>query len=126
MVQAIVAEVDVMLLITGFAGMSTRVVTERISDAFVSPPLIMAFTVKSDVEPGVRPEIASVEAIVGSAGDDTITAPATVAATGVAQTTINSGDSIDGGAGTDTLTLTITGANNNSLTVTTQALGCDQ
>jgi len=58
----------------------------------------------------------SVEAIVGSAGDDTITAPATVATTGAAQTTINSGDSIDGGAGTDTLTLTITGANNNSLT----------
>jgi len=58
----------------------------------------------------------SVEAIVGSAGDDTITAPATVATTGAAQTTINSGDSIDGGAGTDTLTLTITGSNNNSLT----------
>jgi trimeric autotransporter adhesin len=57
-----------------------------------------------------------VDAIVGSAGDDTITAPATVAATGAAQTTINSGDSIDGGAGTDSLTLTITAANNNSLT----------
>ena len=57
-----------------------------------------------------------VDAVVGSAGDDTITAPATVAATGVAQTTINSGDSIDGGTGTDTLTLTITAANNNSLT----------
>ncbi|MCE2858107.1 MAG: hypothetical protein LW705_10960, partial [Comamonadaceae bacterium] len=57
----------------------------------------------------------SVEAIVGSAGDDTITAPATVATTGAAQTTINSGDSIDGGLGNDTLTLTITGANNTSL-----------
>jgi hypothetical protein len=59
----------------------------------------------------------SVEAIVGSAGDDTITAPATVAATGVAQKTINSGDSIDGGAGTDTLTLTLSAdaASNNSL-----------
>jgi hypothetical protein len=57
----------------------------------------------------------NVEAIVGSAGDDTITAPATVAATGAAQTTINSGDSIDGGAGTDTLTLTLAAANNNSL-----------
>jgi len=57
----------------------------------------------------------SVEAIVGSAGDDTITAPATVATTGAAQTTINSGDSIDGGAGTDTLTLTLAAANNNSL-----------
>jgi hypothetical protein len=56
-----------------------------------------------------------VDAIVGSAGDDTITAPATVAATGVAQTTINSGDSIDGGAGTDSLTLTLAAANNNSL-----------
>jgi len=56
-----------------------------------------------------------VDAIVGSAGDDTITAPATVAATGVAQTTINSGDSIDGGAGTDTLTLTLAAANNSSL-----------
>ena len=56
-----------------------------------------------------------VDAVVGSAGDDTITAPATVAATGAAQTTINSGDSIDGGAGTDTLTLTLAAANNNSL-----------
>ena len=56
-----------------------------------------------------------VDAIVGSAGDDTITAPATVAATGAAQTTINSGDTIDGGAGIDTLTLTLAAANNNSL-----------
>jgi hypothetical protein len=56
-----------------------------------------------------------VDTIVGSAGDDTITAPATVAATGAAQTTINSGDSIDGGAGTDSLTLTLAAANNNSL-----------
>ncbi len=57
------------------------------------------------------------EAIVGSAGDDTITAPATVATTGLGQTTINSGDSIDGGAGTgDTLTLTLAAAFNNSLT----------
>ena len=56
-----------------------------------------------------------VEAIVGSAGDDTITAPNTVATTGAAQTTINSGDSIDGGAGTDTLTLTLGALNNNSL-----------
>ena len=71
---------------------------------------------------GVTPAVTSftlttgVDAIVGSAGDDTITAPATVAATGAAQTTINSGDSIDGGAGTDTLTLTLAAANNNSLT----------
>ena len=57
----------------------------------------------------------SVEAIVGSAGDHTITAPATVATTGAAQTTINSGDSIDGGAGNDTVTLTLAAANNNSL-----------
>jgi hypothetical protein len=57
-----------------------------------------------------------VDAIVGSAGDDTITAPATVAATGLAQTTINSGDSIDGGAGTDSLTITVSATNNNSLT----------
>ena len=56
------------------------------------------------------------DTIVGSAGDDTITATAVVAATGAAQTTINSGDSIDGGAGNDTLTLNITGSNNNSLT----------
>ena len=57
------------------------------------------------------------DTIVGSAGDDTITATAVNATTGAAQTTINSGDSIDGGAGTgDSLTLTITGTNNNSLT----------
>ena len=36
----------------------------------------------------------SVEAIVGSAGDDTITAPNTVAATGADQTTIQTGDTV--------------------------------
>ena len=57
----------------------------------------------------------SVEAIVGSAGDDTITAAVKDAVTGAAITTINSGDSIDGGLGNDTLTLNLAQANNNSL-----------
>jgi hypothetical protein len=57
----------------------------------------------------------SIDAIVGGAGDDTITAAATSASTGTANTTVNSGDSVDGGAGTDTLTITATSANNNSL-----------
>lgn len=54
-----------------------------------------------------------VDTIVGSSGDDTITAPNTVAATGAAQTTINAGDSVDGGLGNDTLTMTFGGLNNN-------------
>jgi S-layer protein len=57
----------------------------------------------------------SIDAIVGGAGDDAITAAATSASTGTANTTVNSGDSVDGGAGTDTLTITVTAANNNSL-----------
>ena len=57
----------------------------------------------------------SIDAIVGGAGDDTITAAATSASTGTANTTVNSGDAIDGGAGTDTLTITATAANNNTL-----------
>jgi hypothetical protein len=57
----------------------------------------------------------SIDAIVGGAGDDAITAAATSASTGTANTTVNSGDSVDGGAGTDTLTITATSANNNSL-----------
>ncbi len=57
----------------------------------------------------------SIDAIVGGAGDDAITAAATSASTGTANTTVNSGDSVDGGAGTDTLTITATSVNNNSL-----------
>ena len=63
----------------------------------------------------------SIEAIAGGAGDDTINASATNGTTGAAQTSINSGDSINGGAGTDTLNITITAANNNSLTGLTVA-----
>ncbi len=61
----------------------------------------------------------SVEAIVGSAGDDTITAPNTVAATGADQTTIQTGDTVDGGLGNDTLTMTFGGLFNtkNSLSI---------
>ena len=47
--------------------------------------------------------------------NDTFTAPATSTTTGLAATSVNSGDSIDGGTGTDTLTITATAANNNSL-----------
>ena len=82
----------------------------------ISKPLTVSFEQRLK-NTQTRTLTTSVEAIVGSAGDDTITAPATVAATGVAQTTINSGDSIDGGTGTDTLTLTLSAdaASNNSL-----------
>jgi hypothetical protein len=51
----------------------------------------------------------------GSAADDVFNAPAASATTGAAVTTVNSGDTIDGGAGNDTLNITATAANNNSL-----------
>jgi len=60
----------------------------------------------------------SVDAIVGSAGDDTITAPNTVATTGADQTTINTGDTVDGGLGNDTLTMTFGGLFNTTNSVT--------
>ena len=59
----------------------------------------------------------SVDAIVGSAGDDTITAPNTVATTGADQTTINTGDTVDGGLGNDTLTMTFGGLFNTTNSV---------
>ena len=52
----------------------------------------------------------------GSAADDTFTARATNATTGVAATTVNDGDTLDGGAGKDTLNITATAENNRSLT----------
>ncbi len=55
------------------------------------------------------------DSIVGGAGDDIINALAVNATTGAAQTSINSGDVIDGGAGNDTLNITATAANNTSL-----------
>jgi hypothetical protein len=57
-----------------------------------------------------------VETITGGAGDDIINALAANPLTNAAQTTINSGDVIDGGAGNDTLNITMTAANNTSLT----------
>ena len=52
----------------------------------------------------------------GGATDDTFNAPATSATTGAAVTTVNSGDTLDGGAGKDTLNITATADNNRSLT----------
>jgi trimeric autotransporter adhesin len=52
----------------------------------------------------------------GTAADDTFTARATNATTGVAATTVNDGDTLDGGAGKDTLNITSTADNNRSLT----------
>jgi hypothetical protein len=52
---------------------------------------------------------------VGGAGDDSFEATAVNAKTGADQTDINSGDAVDGGAGDDTLALTLTAANNSSL-----------
>jgi hypothetical protein len=52
----------------------------------------------------------------GSAADDTFTARATNATTGVAATTVNDGDTLDGGLGKDTLNITATADNNRSLT----------
>jgi len=51
----------------------------------------------------------------GTNGDETINASA-VSASGADVTTLNSGDSIDGGAGTDTLNITATSDDNTSLT----------
>ena len=56
------------------------------------------------------------ETISGGLSDEIINAPATSGATGVAATTLDAGDVIDGGAGTDTLNITMTATNNNSLT----------
>lgn len=56
------------------------------------------------------------DAVAGTAGNDTINAPATSPTTGANATTINSGDVVAGGAGDDTLNITISATNNNSLT----------
>ena len=53
---------------------------------------------------------------VGNGDANTITAGTVNAKTGAAETTINDGDEIDGGAGTDTLNITATADNNTSLT----------
>ena len=58
---------------------------------------------------------AGLDNFVGGAGDDTFEATAVNAKTGADQTDINSGDALDGGAGDDTLSLTLTAANNSSL-----------
>jgi len=63
----------------------------------------------------------SLDTVVGGAGDDTINATAVNPTTGAAATNLTSGDSIDGGAGTDTLNITMTAANNTSLTGVTVA-----
>ncbi len=52
----------------------------------------------------------------GTAADDTFNARATNATTGAAATTVNDGDTLDGGAGKDTLNITSTADNNRSLT----------
>ena len=52
----------------------------------------------------------------GNGAANTFTAGTVNAKTGAAETTINDGDEIDGGAGTDTLNITSTAANNTSLT----------
>jgi hypothetical protein len=57
-----------------------------------------------------------VETITGGAGDDIINALAANPLTNAAQTTINSGDVVNGGEGNDTLNITITPTNNTSLT----------
>jgi hypothetical protein len=52
----------------------------------------------------------------GSAADDVFNARATNATTGVAATTVNDGDTLEGGLGKDTLNITSTADNNRSLT----------
>ena len=51
----------------------------------------------------------------GTAADDVFNALATSGATAAAATTVNSGDTIDGGAGNDTLNIIATATNNTSL-----------
>lgn len=58
---------------------------------------------------------AGLDNFVGGAGDDSFEATAVNPKTGADQTDINSGDAVDGGAGDDTLSLTLTAANNSSL-----------
>lgn len=64
---------------------------------------------------------AGIDALVGGAGDDTFTAPAISASTGAATTTVNSGDSVDGGAGNNSLVINATATNNTSLSGLTVA-----
>jgi hypothetical protein len=54
----------VILLITGFLGTSTNVVTGSASEALVSDPPTTAFTVKSAVVPGSCPDTANVARVV--------------------------------------------------------------
>lgn len=69
--------------------------------------------------PSNRPLTTGVDAVAdftGTAADDTFNARATNATTGVAATTVNDGDTLDGGLGKDTLNITATADNNRSLT----------
>ena len=68
--------------------------------------------------PSNRPLTTGVDAVAdftGTAADDTFNARATSPTTGAAATTINDGDTLDGGAGKDTLNITATADNNRSL-----------
>ncbi|MDB2484100.1 hypothetical protein N9Y16_05875 [Gammaproteobacteria bacterium] len=67
------------------------------------------------MELGVSSLTTGADDIKGTNGDETINAGAQSAA-GAAITTLNEGDSIDGGAGTDTLNITATSDDNTSLT----------
>ena len=64
----------------------------------------------------LRTGVDAVADFTGGATDDTFNAPATSATTGAAVTTVNSGDTLDGGAGRDTLNITTAADNNRSLT----------
>ena len=80
-----------------------------VNDVSLTPaPVAKTFTLTTGVD--------AVADFTGTAADDTFTARATNATTGVAATTVNDGDTLDGGAGKDTLNITSTADNNRSLT----------
>jgi hypothetical protein len=80
-----------------------------VNDVSLTPaPVAKTFTLTTGVD--------AVADFTGGAADDTFTARATNATTGVAATTVNDGDTLDGGAGSDTLNITATADNNRSLT----------
>jgi hypothetical protein len=80
-----------------------------VNDVSLTPAAVAkTFTLTTGVD--------AVADFTGTAADDTFNARATNATTGVAATTVNDGDTLDGGAGKDTLNITATADNNRSLT----------
>ena len=80
-----------------------------VNDVSLTPAAVAkTFTLTTGVD--------AVADFTGTAADDTYNARATNPTTGAAATTVNDGDTLDGGLGKDTLNITATADNNRSLT----------